>query len=166
MNANDIDQAIIRVIADTAQRLTENRNHSDADWTTAIFTALTKYAYDDLKLRVWSKKNEVDPTLTGCLYDFMICEGKTPIDIDRVWVAIESEWSLSFNEIKYDFYKLVQSRSMLRVMIFQSRDVERTISDLVKILETSQMSICGDRYLFAGWDDEKNAFTFKSHIKG
>ncbi len=164
MNTNDIEHTIILLIRDTTERLIEQRNHSDADWTTAIFTALTKYAYD-LKLRVWTKTNEIDHTLTGCLYDFMICEGKTHIDIDKVWVAMECEWSLKFDEIKYDFYKLIQSRSMLRVMIFQSRDVERTINDLVNILETSQMSVCGDRYLFAGWSDE-NGFSFKTHTKG
>ncbi len=124
MNANDLEQAIIRVISDASQKLIENQNHSDTDWTATIFTNLTKHAYD-LNLRVWSKRNEADPTLTECLYDLMICEGKTAIDIDKVWVALESEWSLKFDEIKYDFYKLVQSRSMLRVMIFQSRDVER-----------------------------------------
>jgi hypothetical protein len=117
MNVNDIEQAIIRVISNASRRLIENRIHSDADWTTAIFTDLTEYAYG-LNLRVWSKRNEVDPTLTGCLYDFMICEGETPIDINKVWVALESEWSLKYDNIKYDFYKLVQSRSMLRVMMF------------------------------------------------
>ncbi len=129
----------------------------------AIFTDLTKYAYS-LPLRVWRKKNELDPTLTGCLYDFMMCEGNILIDIDKVWVALESEWSLKFDEVKYDFYKLVQSRSMLRVMIFQSRDVEKTFGDLLKIVETSQMSVCGDRYLLAGWNDD-DGFTFRPHTK-
>ena len=158
MNTNDIEQAIIPLIRDAPERLIEQGNHSNADWTTAIFTALTKYAYD-LNLRVWTKKNEKDPTLKGCLYDFMICEGKTPIDIDRLWVAMESEWNPKFDEIKYDFCKLIQSRSMLRVMVFQSRDVERTISGLVNILETSQISISGDRYLFAGWSDENGLYS-------
>ena len=163
MNTNDIEKAIIRLISDASQRLIENGNHSNAAWTTAIFTDLTKYAYD-LNLLVWTKPNELDDTLNGFLYDFVICEGHTPIDIDKVWVAMECEWNLAFDEIKYDFYKLVQSRSMLRVMIFQSRDVKRTTSDLVSILETSQMSMCGDHYLLAGWSDE-DGFTFTSHTK-
>ena len=94
----------------------------------------------------------------------MICEGQTPIDIDKIWVALESEWSLKFDEIKYDFYKLIQSRSMLRVMVFQSLDVAKTNNDLVMILESSQMSVRGDRYLFAGWNDE-DGFRFKLHAK-
>jgi hypothetical protein len=166
MNTNDIEQAITPLIRAASERLVEQQNRSNADWTAAIFTDLTKYAYG-LKLNnlyVWTKKNEVDDTLTGFLYDFMICEGQTPVDVDKVWVALESEWSLKFAEIKYDFHKLIQSRSMLRVMIFQSRDVEGTISDLVKIVEASPMSICGDRYLFAGWSDDEG-FTFKSHSK-
>jgi hypothetical protein len=164
MDTNQLEEAIKNVISIASERMVKNRNTSNADWTTAIFTDLTEYAYG-LPLRVWTKKNECDDTLTGCLYDFMMCEGQTPIDIDKVWVALESEWSLNFDEIKYDFYKLVQSRSMLRVMIFQSRDVEKTISELGNILEKSQMSVCGDRYLLAGWNDDDGRFTFRPHTK-
>lgn len=54
---------------------------------------------------------------------------------------------------------------MLRVMIFRSQDVEKTTGDLISILEKSPMSIAGDRYLFAGRNDQY-AFRFESHTKG
>jgi hypothetical protein len=139
---------------------------SEKDWTDGIFTALTAWAYKDLPSEVvWCKKNVVDPTLTGWLYDFTIAEpGETPNDIKSVLVALESELSdLSFEGIKHDFYKLVQGRSGLRVMIFRSENVERTIGDLIAILEKSPMSVTGDRYLFAGRN--QHVFTFKSHTK-
>jgi hypothetical protein len=96
----------------------------------------------------------------------MACEGegKAGEDIGKVWVALESEWSPYFEKVKEDFYKLVLGRSMLRVMIFKSRDVEKDISKLVRILETSPMSVSGDRYLFAGWSEDEG-FIFKSHSK-
>src|SRR6266436_5105794 len=160
MNTNEMEQGIRRAITDASKPL-------PSDWTDAIFTALTAWVYKDLPSAVvWCKKNEVDPTLTGCLYDFMITEpGETVNDIKCVLVALESEWSQYFEGIKYDFYKLIQSRSVLRVMIFRSRDVEKTTLDLIDILEKSPMSVTGDRYLFAGRNDQ-NAFTFRSHIKG
>jgi hypothetical protein len=160
MNTSEMEEGIRRAVTDASKRL-------PSDWTDGIFTALTAWVYKDLPSAVvWCKKNEADPTLSGCLYDFMITEpGETRNDIKRVLVALESEWSPYFEEIKYDFYKLVQSRSGLRVMIFQSRDVGKTTRDLMDILEKSPMSVTGDRYLFAGRNDE-NAFTFRSHIKG
>jgi hypothetical protein len=167
MSTKDFEAGFKGVILDATEPLTKNRNQSPAAWTDAIFTALTKYAYDGFPaLWVWSKRNEIDRTLTGFLYDFMLCEGggNAGNDIGKVWVALESEWSAYFEEIKADFYKLVLSRSMLRVMIFKSSDVEKAISELVRILETSPMSISGDRYLFAGRGDDYSLI-FKSHTK-
>jgi len=170
MNTNDIEQNISQLIVEASLRLTDNRIHSNAAWTDAIFLALTNFAYKlNPPLWVWTKKNAADTTLNGFLYDFTIREGANTEDrnkIDKVWVAMEIEWKSGWDEIRYDFYKLILGRSMLRVMIFQSRHVEQTISDLVEVLETNSMSICGDRYLFAGWSDKKNGFTFKSHTKG
>jgi len=168
MNTGDIEAGCKRVIRDAAERLTKDRIVNDTAWTDAIFEDLTRYAYHELVpgLCVWSKGNAVDRTLTGFLYDFMACEGegKAGEDIGKVWVSLESEWSPYFEKVKEDFYKLVLGRSMLRVMIFKSRDVEKDISKLVRILETSPMSVSGDRYLFAGWSEDEG-FIFKSHSK-
>jgi hypothetical protein len=158
MKTSELEANITRILASASKQ----------DWTDGIFTALTVWAYKDLPSAVvWCKKNEHDPTLSGWLYDFMIAEpGETSNDIKSVLVALESELSdLSFGGIKHDFYKLVQGRSGLRVMVFRSMNVERTIGDLIAILENSPMSVTGDRYLFAGRNDE-HVFTFKSHTKG
>ena len=164
MTTDQIEQGLIQVITEAAGKLVDARIHNDSAWTGAIFSGLTAYAYS-LNLNVWSRPNEEDATLNECLYDLIICEGRTPTDIDKVWVVLESEWNFDFNEIKYDFTKLTLCRSMLRVMVFQSRTVNRISEDLVKLVDESKMSLTGDRYLFAGWDDD-NGFTFRSHTKG
>jgi len=66
-----------------------------------------------------------------------MCDG-TKDYFGQVWVALESEWSKNFDAIKYDFCKLIHGRSMLRVMVFQSRDVKNTIGELVKTLVESR----------------------------
>lgn len=94
MNANEIGEIIKQVLNTEAQRLKQNQKFLPKDWTTSLFVALTRWAYKDEQLVVWCKKNEVDATLTGCLYDFMISErGETPNDINDIWVVLESEWS-------------------------------------------------------------------------
>ena len=166
MNINEIEQSIINVLRDTGKQLVAACAYSNPERTKTIFRNLTNYAYVK-NLRVWSEPNERDKSINEWLYDFTIYEGQTPIDIDKILVALESEWNGDFKEIKYDFYKLVQSRSILRVMIFQADDVNRTFDDLVKIVDTSAMSLSGDRYLFAGWRwREKDPFIFRPYVKG
>jgi len=153
---------IMGVIEATGRRLSD-AHHTNEEWTTAIFSDLHRYAYG-LGLRVWTKPNEVDTTTNEWLYDFVISEGLTPQDIDRVLVALECAWDCPFCKMKCDFLKLVQSRSMLRVMIFQSDDAEKTTNDLIEIVEVSRMSVPGDQYLFVRWSDH-DGFAFTSHTK-
>ena len=166
MDINEIEQGMIKVLGDTGKQLVEARAFNNTERTKAVLTNLTKFIYVyDPRLQVWSKRNDVDSTLNGWLYDLTVCDGRSQDDIDKVLVALESEWNADFKEIKYDFYKLVQSRSMLRVMIFQADDVNRTIDDLVKIVGTSAMTLSGDHYLFAGWRwREKEPFIFRPYV--
>jgi hypothetical protein len=156
-NTDNIEECIIRVIRDASVYLGEKNIRNDSAWTDEIFTRLTRYAYG-LDLHVWSKKNSADPTINGWVYDFVICECRPPVDISKVLVAMESEWNRDFNEVKYDFYKLLHGRSILRVMIFQSRDVMRDIEELVKIVNNSEASQIGDRFLLAVWNDNDGFF--------
>jgi len=150
-NTDDIEQGIIKVLCDTSKQLADAELNSDRARTEAIFKAITELASSvNLKVRV-TEENKAN---NAWLYDLTVFDG-TPDDIYKVWVALESEWNPYLDHIKYDFYKLVQSRSMLRVMLFKSDDCHTITNTLVKIVETSEMSESGDRYLFAGWDWEK-----------
>ena len=153
---------IMGAIEATGKRLS-GRHHTNGEWTTAILSDLHRYA-DGLGLRVWTTPNAVDSTTNKWLYDFVISEGPTPQDIARVLVAVECAWDCPFCKIKCDFLKLVQSRSTLRVMIFQSNDVEKTTNGLIEIVEVSKMSVPGDQYLFVRWNGQ-DGFTFTSHTK-
>jgi hypothetical protein len=167
MNIIEIEQGLVSIMEDTAKRLRDTRAYTNKERTRVMFTDLTKFFYNNYKtLEVWTCPNDTDHTINGWLFDFTVCDGRTPDDIDKILVALESEWNADFKEIKYDFYKLVQSRALLRVMVFQADDVNQSISDLIKIVAASQMSVSGDRYLFAGWSwGDKNGFTFKPYVK-
>jgi hypothetical protein len=79
-------------------------------------------------------------------------------------LVLESEWSLSFEEVKYDFEKLLVAKAQLRILVHQARtkaaleDVQRKLITLVSEFEGSTK---GDRYLFAGWDYKTTEFSFR-----
>jgi len=81
---------------------------------------------------------------------------------------MESEWSYRFDELRYDFEKLLAARSTHRVFIYEGPQRGQTvgqISDqLVSGIEKFQLSKPGDRYLFAAHDWEARAFWFRLFI--
>jgi len=144
-------------ISAVSNTLLNEKISSNKEWTKAIFESLTEYAYENNK-RIWSHPNNIDHTINEWLYDLVIFDGETPTDISEILVTLESEWNSSFDEIKYDFYKLIQSRSNLRVMIFQANNVSDTTEKLVKLLEFSNIAQTGDQYLFACWNDSSGFY--------
>jgi hypothetical protein len=144
-------------------------------WTQSIMNSLTALAYDRHKFYVYGKKcNNVDDTITGCLYDMV---WYTPKDLsylsrkniifDKIHMVLECEWKKDMDEIMYDFQKLVQARADHRVMIFESYETDKTITidNLIHYVESSPHSVKGDRYLIAAWRDKNWKFDFITHVK-
>jgi len=137
-------------------------------WTRAIKTALTELAYRIGYNVYTSKANDHDDTTNECLYDmlwYQSLDGHSN-DLNRIHLALESEWNMSFDEIRYDFYKLIQARAEHRVMIFQSFDINSTMRELTDLINKSRVSEIGDKYLLVAWnahDDDK--FTFNLVVK-
>ena len=78
-------------------------------------------------------------------------------------LALESEWLQNFDDIWDDFCKLVPSRAMLRVMIFEKQTleaVEKTMEDLEPSIIGFRASQDGDRYLFCGLWSEAQQYRF------
>src|SRR5690606_6416928 len=101
------------VVTDVGQTNVAGKVTSDYLWTRNIKTGLTKMAYETFKLDVWSEPNDHDNTVNEWLYDFVMYEKAegTKWDIKKIHLILESEWNSSHDEIKYDFYKLLQGRS-------------------------------------------------------
>ena len=68
---------------------------------------------------------------------------------------MEIEWTpteVNFGEVVKDFFKLVQARADLRVMVFQGNDVISKTEQLIAMAENFEGTQQGDRWLFVGWD--------------
>ncbi len=147
---------------------------SDAAWTLAIISELTRVAYETFDYCVYGKKCYMDDTITECLYDMVwyppmkldfLAENRKNTIFRDIHLVLECEWKKGLDEIMYDFQKLVQARAGYRVMIFQSYDTNAATDMLVHYLESSLNSVKGDRYLFAGFDPRDEEFNFKSVSK-
>ncbi len=163
---DEIELSIKRTLESIADHLTKEGKTDTTSWTWEIKTQLTELAYETYNYNVYTSPNGYDNTTNECLYDMLWYQSLNGNnnDLAIVHLALESEWNTSFAEIKYDFYKLVQARTKHRTMIFQSNDVMSVIEKLSKIIDESLISEIGDRYLFAGWNDN-DGFTFSLKLK-
>jgi hypothetical protein len=122
----------------------------------------------------------------GMKQGFAVCTSGWPKIFDEEWLfdlvwykydkekhlvsvplVLESEWSLSFEEVKYDFEKLLIAKAQLRILVHQARK-KTTVDDaqrkLITLVSKFEGSTKGDRYLFAGYDDETTEFSFRPFI--
>jgi hypothetical protein len=79
-------------------------------------------------------------------------------------LVAECEWG-GEGGIKYDFEKLLISKSQYKLMIFKS-DSDKNIDDIINKMKIwiniFRQTSKGDRYLFAGWS--KNHWIFEHYI--
>lgn len=164
MNIN-LEKTIQDFLLKTSEKLVKEAIQNDRAWTHEIKIGLTKIAYEH-NYRVYTHRNDFDDTVNEWLYDMTWYEAydEKGYDIKSIPLILESEWKRSFEEIKYDFYKLIQGRADLRVFIFQAANVDGTMNQLVEIIDKSSISQAKDKYLLAGWHDY-DGFTFRVHTK-
>ncbi len=78
-------------------------------------------------------------------------------------LAMECEWG-DIQDIRNDFEKLLLARTKHRIMIFQGMkkkgDVLKIIENLKDEVSKFEGSQPGDRYLFAGYDNNTDRFEF------
>jgi hypothetical protein len=68
-------------------------------------------------------------------------------------LALESEWNPKFEEILFDFERLLVSRARLRVMIFEAPlpSGEQRFNRLIDAIRSYSGTQIGDHYLLACW---------------
>ena len=163
---DELEKQIIATIEKVADDLVKQNKRNDGSWTNEIMTALTGLAYEKYNYWVCSKPNAYDDTINEWLYGMTWYESfdDKGHDLKTIHLILESEWKWDFGELKYDFNKLLQGRARHRVFIYQSIDIEDTMSKLESLIEKSTISEKDDRYILAGWNDE-DGFEFRLYIK-
>ena len=85
-----------------------------------------------------------------------------------VVLALESEWSTYFEDIRYDFQKLVQAKSRLKMLISQELTKEE-FAMLKQDIECFHGKDESEIYIFAMWvghKDKDHPFRYKKHRSG
>jgi hypothetical protein len=99
----------------------------------------------------------------GWLYDLIWYRNNDKNQLEEVFLVLESEWSLEFKNIKYDFEKLLVANAEYKIIIFQSK-AEDTLhgifSDLEDGIRAYKYPSYGT-YILAGISWEKFSFEIK-----
>ena len=135
----------------------------DTPWTEAVLEALSR-AGDDLGHYVCASKKPAGARHGEWLWDCTWVEypNRDPsAPLLSVPVVAECEWK-DWEQIKYDFEKLLAANVSLRIMVFngrqgigqtiaeKSRDIARELLSWVRGAKAE--SVCEVRYLLAAWE--------------
>lgn len=166
------------------------RNHSRSNtdlWEAEVIKGLRSipqraqiHQWDD---PTWTREVKRVVGNIGKRYGFYVCASGWPGVFDNEWVfdlvwykndkdehlvsiplALESEWLRGFDDLKWDFEKLLVSKALLRVFVHQARTkagVDEAQRGLIALISSFDGSARGDRYLFAGLDWSTNEFLFR-----
>jgi len=100
------------------------------------------------------------------LYDLLWYTYDSEQNLTNIQLILEMEWATEFDEIKWDFEKLITGRADQRVMIFQTNNengFENFCRRLIKSIATFKHSCAGDRYLFIGYNNKTKSFMRRTH---
>ena len=155
---DELIEGIKVCLADAARHLAEEGRMSNREWTKACLGKLSSLGEDRYGYQAapCSRCGE-----HGWLYDLIWWEGEDGSMTDLI-LALESEWSWSAREVRYDFQKLVQARARIKVLISDALSFEECgvlISDINNFKQNENDGV----YLFAmynGDSDKPGQFAF------
>ena len=144
------------------------------DWTSEIKEGLSALA-DQLaqsgqkNLKAYFS-NGKDADVNEWLYDLIWIEIDRPGQNDwqtrDLILAVESEWSLTWAGIKYDFEKLLVCNAHYRLMICESANPTGLIKKFSQSIAAYKSLPQGARFLIAIWVDGEPPFQFYLLQKG
>ncbi|MGC9260841.1 MAG: hypothetical protein ACP5I8_12325 [Phycisphaerae bacterium] len=97
------------------------------------------------------------------LYDLVWFKNDKKGFLRDVGLALESEWGTSA-DVKYDFEKLLQAKSRLKVMVCQAKDnqkVKELFASLKEGIQRFDNRGIDETYILAIYDNEKGEFVFE-----
>jgi hypothetical protein len=132
----------------------------------------------------WTKAVKIAMGDLGASFDLEICTAGVPErpEWDKEWLydltwyrgnggllrlplIMESEWKRDYENIRWDFEKLLVGRARFKVMVFQARDAllaEEHLARLKAAIEKYQGSKGGESYLLACLNEDKRKFRIET----
>lgn len=146
-------------------------NESNTAWTIAIKNVLKKVAkkIDNDCLVATNKISDTD--CGEWLFDFVIYK-ETEGSLYELILIAECEWHSNYTteyyqDLKYDFEKLLVAKSEHKLFIFELESQEEAIliiDNLIGIIKKFKHTYPNERYLFATWIKTMQKFYFKIFI--
>jgi len=157
-NLDETERAVVRRLDSLLRTRVANAN-SDREWTVAVKRTLGALGRE----RGWEVCAS-DPRKrfeSEWLFDLIWYAYNHDSHLQKIPLILEMEWNLSFDEIKWDFEKLMTGRADHRVLIFHaanSEAFENCCGKLIRGVTAFEYSQRGDRYLFVGYDMKTDLF--------
>jgi RNAse (barnase) inhibitor barstar len=138
------------------------RGHSDTEWTSQIKCGIGQIGLEAGLLATAS--GYPTPKDREWLYDLIWFQNSPQKHLERLVMALESEWSRDPDEILYDFEKLLVARAPLKVMIFQDngRNLDALWQMFEKSLQTYAHHDPTELYVWAAFQETRHEFTVKA----
>ena len=159
---------IMREVRKGLDSLEVGKSESNPIWTKAVKTKLCEIGRSRFGCRVYARTNEVDEAYRDggeWLYDVTWLEyeksGRGEL-VDAPLVA-ECEWG-DFEDIVYDFEKLLLAREGVRLMVFDgnykpgSKEIAERLAGRVREFKGSRPE---DAWLLAAWERNANGWSFR-----
>jgi hypothetical protein len=140
----------------------------DREWTIAIKKRLIdiaeKYSLS-VNCNIYGEKYKHNDGREW-LYDLIIYSSNNGY-FDEVYLVCESEWSLDFDAIKWDFEKLLVARSKVHLLVYKGSPEKHDEykDDFIAEIEKSGSCSNGDVYLFAIYNTSDDSFFVEKYVK-
>lgn len=165
-NIKNIDSTEIQIAQEIQSFITTIDNwESETYWTNGIKSILYKVGKKNNFLVAASGIEQKD--CGEWLYDLVWYTYGQGF-LEDVHLIVESEWCKNIEAIQEDFEKLLVGKARHRLMIFQTnilQTIEKYIDELNSIVDKSNLSIFGDRFLYAVYNKEDQTFYFDLKLK-
>lgn len=131
----------------------------DSAWTKAVKQALGKLGVQK-GYKICASGIEYE---NEWLYDLVWYKEDNDNFLSSVPLVMESEWDKSFKAIKYDFEKLLLSKSKYKIMIFQATEPKQNtyFQLLEEGIEKFHADNVSETYVLACFDEIPYEFKFK-----
>ena len=154
-NVETLSEELRGVFSDLAATARAKGWHKDSEWTVGINDLMAEIGHRDGYLVCASRCSKSDRP--EWLYDHHWREVSQNDELVSIPLAMEIEWGFDPRKLKEDiladFYKLVQAKTELRVLVFQGPPpIASLLDQLERRFRGFHLTTSGDRYLFVGYE--------------
>lgn len=157
----EIELNIKKRLEKIEQQSREAGGKPDAWWTERIKSELCNLGHEN-GYYVNANRCENADDSREWMFDLVWAKGEKG-HFREMPLAMECEWSLDEDEIRWDFEKLPVAKCEYHIFIFQktkSDEVDRLMNEFESAIHEFESSQIGDRYLLAGFSREDDNFKF------